>query len=143
MTRKDRLYKNVQKMQQEKGLKNFNFIPTTFLLPYEFEDFSSKRLFASDLSRERDVSVLDAFQREKGLWIIKPVASSQGKGIFLINHVRLSSPSLSLSSPPLSLARSSSIGRESRDQSLCRQSSSHRWFERIFLRQAKTDSIVI
>ena len=28
-----------------------------------------------------------AFQREKGLWIIKPVASSQGKGIFLINHV--------------------------------------------------------
>lgn len=42
MTRKDRLYKNVQKMQQEKGLKNFNFIPTTFLLPYEFEDFSGK-----------------------------------------------------------------------------------------------------
>lgn len=68
MTRKDRLYKNVQKMQQEKGMKNFNFIPTTFLLPYEFEDFSA------------------AFQREKGLWIIKPVASSQGKGIFLINH---------------------------------------------------------
>ncbi|CAF1277351.1 unnamed protein product [Rotaria sp. Silwood1] len=68
MTRKDRLYKNVQKMQQEKGIKNFNFIPTTFLLPYEFEDFSA------------------AFQREKGVWIIKPVASSQGKGIFLINH---------------------------------------------------------
>ncbi|CAF1166830.1 unnamed protein product [Rotaria sordida] len=68
MTRKDRLYKNVQKMQQEKGIKNFNFIPMTFLLPYEFEDFSA------------------AFQREKGIWIIKPVASSQGKGIFLINH---------------------------------------------------------
>ncbi|CAF1013286.1 unnamed protein product [Adineta steineri] len=68
MTRKDRLYKNVQKMQQEKGVKNFNFIPTTFLLPYEFEDFSA------------------AFHREKGVWIIKPVASSQGKGIFLINH---------------------------------------------------------
>ncbi|CAF0886363.1 unnamed protein product [Didymodactylos carnosus] len=68
MTRKDRLYKNVQKMQQEKGSKNFNFIPTTFLLPYEFEDFCG------------------AFQREKGVWIIKPVASSQGKGIFLINH---------------------------------------------------------
>ncbi|CAF1681879.1 unnamed protein product, partial [Adineta ricciae] len=68
ITRKDRLYKNVQKMQQEKGVKNFNFIPTTFLLPYEFEDFSA------------------TFQREKGIWIIKPVASSQGKGIFLINH---------------------------------------------------------
>jgi len=45
MTRKDRLYKNVQKMQQEKGIKNFNFIPTTFLLPYEFEDFSGKISF--------------------------------------------------------------------------------------------------
>ncbi len=42
MTRKDRLYKNVQKMQQEKGVKNFNFIPTTFLLPYEFEEFSGE-----------------------------------------------------------------------------------------------------
>lgn len=44
MTRKDRLYKNVQKMQQEKGIKNFNFIPTTFLLPYEFEEFSGNSL---------------------------------------------------------------------------------------------------
>ena len=43
MTRKDRLFKNVQKMQQEKGMKNFNFIPTTFLLPYEFEDFSGEK----------------------------------------------------------------------------------------------------
>jgi glutathione synthase/RimK-type ligase-like ATP-grasp enzyme len=33
--------------------------------------------------------VLAAFQREKGVWIIKPVASSQGKGIFLINHVNI------------------------------------------------------
>jgi len=45
MTRKDRLYKNVQKMQQEKGIKNFNFIPTTFLLPYEFEEFSGSIFF--------------------------------------------------------------------------------------------------
>jgi tubulin polyglutamylase TTLL5 len=90
MTRKDRLYKNVQKMQQEKGVKNFNFIPTTFLLPYEFEDFSGLDeifLFLLNLF----LLIVAAFQREKGIWIIKPVASSQGKGIFLINHVKYSS----------------------------------------------------
>jgi tubulin polyglutamylase TTLL5 len=87
MTRKDRLYKNVQKMQQEKGIKNFNFIPTTFLLPYEFEDFSGKQL--GFFSSFFNLFFSAAFQREKGIWIIKPVASSQGKGIFLINHVKL------------------------------------------------------
>jgi tubulin polyglutamylase TTLL5 len=88
MTRKDRLYKNVQKMQQEKGVKNFNFIPTTFLLPYEFEDFSG--LDENFLFFFESCSIVAAFQREKGIWIIKPVASSQGKGIFLINHVKYS-----------------------------------------------------
>jgi glutathione synthase/RimK-type ligase-like ATP-grasp enzyme len=28
------------------------------------------------------------FEKEKGIWIVKPIASSQGKGIFLINNVR-------------------------------------------------------
>ena len=88
MTRKDRLYKNVQKMQQEKGIKNFNFIPTTFLLPYEFEDFTG--LVIEDFTYLFTFSLnIGAFQREKGIWIIKPVASSQGKGIFLINHVTI------------------------------------------------------
>jgi tubulin polyglutamylase TTLL5 len=88
MTRKDRLYKNLQKMQQEKGLKNFNFIPTTFLLPYEFEDFSGERTCRRVIDVHVVVSLsAAAFQRERGFWIIKPVASSQGKGIFLINHV--------------------------------------------------------
>ena len=41
-----------------------------------------------EVTLERDGRLgLAAFQREKGIWIIKPVASSQGKGIFLINHV--------------------------------------------------------
>jgi len=30
-----------------------------------------------------------AYLREKGTWIVKPVASSRGRGIFLVSHVRL------------------------------------------------------
>ncbi len=41
LTRKDLLYKNIQKMQKEKGVKFFNFIPTTFIMPFEIDDFYS------------------------------------------------------------------------------------------------------
>ncbi|XP_067938422.1 tubulin polyglutamylase TTLL5-like [Watersipora subatra] len=68
ITRKDRLYRNVQRMQQIKGFKHFDFVPLSFVCPGEFQDFCS------------------AFLREKGTWIVKPIASSRGRGIFLINH---------------------------------------------------------
>jgi len=29
-----------------------------------------------------------AFTKEQGVWIVKPIASSRGRGIFLVNHVR-------------------------------------------------------
>ncbi len=41
LTRKDRLYKNIEKMQQDKGFKHFDFIPTTFILPNQFQQFKS------------------------------------------------------------------------------------------------------
>jgi hypothetical protein len=53
-----------------KGIKSFQILPKTFVMPYEIDDFYS------------------TFNREKGFWIVKPVASSRGRGIFLINHVR-------------------------------------------------------
>ncbi|XP_063428995.1 tubulin polyglutamylase TTLL5-like isoform X7 [Mytilus trossulus] len=68
ITRKDRLFKNVQRMQQIKGVKHFDFIPPSFILPSEYQDFCA------------------CFLREKGTWIVKPVASSRGRGIFLVNH---------------------------------------------------------
>ncbi|XP_075266070.1 uncharacterized protein LOC142358558 isoform X5 [Convolutriloba macropyga] len=68
LTRKDRLCKNVQRMQHLRGFKHFDFIPLTFITPMEFGDFQS------------------TFAKEKGVWIVKPVASSRGRGIFLINH---------------------------------------------------------
>ncbi|XP_077863865.1 tubulin polyglutamylase TTLL5-like [Saccoglossus kowalevskii] len=68
LTRKDRLYKNIQRMQHSKGVKQFDFIPQSFISPSEFDDFNGAHL------------------KEKGTWIVKPIASSRGRGIFLINH---------------------------------------------------------
>uniref|UniRef100_A0A8C8DS72 Tubulin--tyrosine ligase-like protein 5 n=1 Tax=Oryzias sinensis TaxID=183150 RepID=A0A8C8DS72_9TELE len=67
LTRKDRLYKNIQRMQQTHGFKHFHIIPQTFVLPSEYQEF---RCFAKD----------------KGPWIIKPVASSRGRGIYLVSN---------------------------------------------------------
>ena len=41
LTRKDRMYKNIERLQQTKGLKHFNFLPKTFVLPAEFAEFSA------------------------------------------------------------------------------------------------------
>ncbi|XP_073443697.1 tubulin polyglutamylase TTLL5 isoform X2 [Dendrobates tinctorius] len=67
LTRKDRLYKNVQRMQQTHGVRNFNLLPQTFLLPAEYQDFC------------------DSFSKDRGPWIVKPVASSRGRGVYLVN----------------------------------------------------------
>uniref|UniRef100_A0A672RKJ8 Tubulin--tyrosine ligase-like protein 5 n=1 Tax=Sinocyclocheilus grahami TaxID=75366 RepID=A0A672RKJ8_SINGR len=52
-------------MQQTHGFQNFHIVPQTFVLPAEFQEFSS------------------SFSKDKGAWIIKPVASSRGRGIYL------------------------------------------------------------
>ncbi|OCT68171.1 tubulin polyglutamylase TTLL5 [Xenopus laevis] len=67
LTRKDRLYKNVQRMQQNHGFKNFHLLPETYLLPAEYQNFCN------------------AFAKDRGPWIVKPVASSRGRGVYLIN----------------------------------------------------------
>ncbi|XP_038585452.1 tubulin polyglutamylase TTLL5 isoform X2 [Micropterus salmoides] len=68
LTRKDRLYKNIQRMQQTHGFKNFHIVPQTFVLPSEFQEFCN------------------CFAKDKGPWIIKPVASSRGRGIYLVSN---------------------------------------------------------
>ncbi|XP_074517685.1 tubulin polyglutamylase TTLL5 isoform X9 [Sebastes fasciatus] len=68
LTRKDRLYKNIQRMQQTHGFKNFHIVPQTFVLPSEYQEFCN------------------CFVKDKGPWIIKPVASSRGRGIYLVSN---------------------------------------------------------
>ncbi|MFT7817391.1 tubulin polyglutamylase TTLL5 [Arapaima gigas] len=67
LTRKDRLYKNIQRMQQVHGFKRFHIIPQSFILPSEYQEFCS------------------SCSKDKGPWIIKPVASSRGRGIYLVS----------------------------------------------------------
>ncbi|XP_046401476.1 tubulin polyglutamylase TTLL5 isoform X2 [Ischnura elegans] len=67
LTRKDRLYKNIEKMQLLKGVRHFDFIPQTFVMPGDFRELCS------------------AHHRVRAPWIVKPVASSRGRGIFIVN----------------------------------------------------------
>lgn len=68
LTRKDRLYQNIERLQHSKGAKNFNFVPKTFMIPAEYSEFAATH------------------HRMRGAWIVKPVASSRGRGIFIVNH---------------------------------------------------------
>ena len=68
ITRKDRLYHNVHRMQQDKGFRHFDFVPKTFILPKEAAMFAAE------------------WARDKSAWIVKPAALSRGRGIFLVAH---------------------------------------------------------
>ena len=70
LTRKDRFYRNISKMQEKFGKENFDFLPETYILPEDFSEFAGRFQENSDW-----------------LWIAKPHASSQGKGIFLVESL--------------------------------------------------------
>ena len=59
LTRKDRLYQNIERLQHSKGSKHFNFVPKTFMIPSEYSEFAATH------------------HRMRGAWIVKPVASSR------------------------------------------------------------------
>lgn len=67
LTRKDRLYKNIERMQHLRGMKHFDIVPQSFLLPLEYKDLAT------------------AHNKCRGPWIVKPAASSRGRGIFIVN----------------------------------------------------------
>lgn len=69
LTRKDRLYKNIERMQRSKGSRHFDIVPQSFVMPGEFKQLQA------------------AHHRSRGPWIVKPFASSRGRGIFIVNEV--------------------------------------------------------
>ena len=70
ITRKDRLCTSITLMQERYGKKYFDITPDTYNLPDEFADFYAH------------------FHNEKhAKWIVKPPASSQGKGIYLVDSI--------------------------------------------------------
>ena len=70
LTRKDQMYTNVQRLQQLCGKGELDIVPETYLLPTQLQEFSARFAEAKELT-----------------WIAKPSASSQGKGIFLVESL--------------------------------------------------------
>jgi tubulin polyglutamylase TTLL9 len=52
--------------------RRYNFFPMSYILPSEYV------IFADEFKRQ---------QGDKSVWIMKPIARSQGKGIFLFNKL--------------------------------------------------------
>ncbi|XP_063256817.1 tubulin monoglutamylase TTLL4 [Prinia subflava] len=67
--RKDRLWRNLLKMQLRCGKKEFNFFPQSFILPQDVK--SLRKAWAEGSSRQK--------------WIVKPPASARGIGIQVIH----------------------------------------------------------
>ena len=55
-------------MAQNKSAKAFDFIPRSFMMPADYQEFCQYSA------------------RDKGPWIVKPIASSRGRGIYLVNN---------------------------------------------------------
>lgn len=74
LTRKDRICVHFDRMARRFGSGSsqgsFNFLPETFVLPRQVDEF------------------LDVYRRNpSSLWIVKPNASSQGRGIFILRDL--------------------------------------------------------
>lgn len=58
-------------MQHLRGFKHFDIVPQSFVLPLEYRDLVS------------------AHNKYRGPWIVKPNASSRGRGIYIVTSVSI------------------------------------------------------
>eukprot|EP01039_Chlorochromonas_danica_P003550 gene3550-3887_t len=76
LCRKDLMAKNIKRRRRQlekegrlEEANGYDFIPTTFVLPREYSMF------------------VEEFKKVGGVWIMKPIGSAQGKGIFLFTRL--------------------------------------------------------
>ena len=74
LTKKYNLYKNYIKMKK-KFQNEYNYMSETYLLPKDYNNFVNQRLNNFDLNNKQN------------LWILKPYASSKGRGIELLTNI--------------------------------------------------------
>ncbi|XP_015774743.1 PREDICTED: tubulin polyglutamylase TTLL5-like [Acropora digitifera] len=80
LTRKDKLYKNIQRMQHSKGVKHFDFIPESYIIPEEFNEFSGKvvpalKMIFFSCSRVQDLGNVSLIILINGIFLHCCVAS--------------------------------------------------------------------
>jgi len=77
VSRKDFLKSNIERSRKfsNKASKEFNIMPLTFILPKEYVEFLT---IFSDLEDK---------EGKMNYWIMKPSASSRGRGISLVNEI--------------------------------------------------------
>lgn len=80
--RKDNMYRHFSKFKL-KFPQDYNYVPVTFILPFDAKDFQ-----------------IYAKSDKKAIWIIKPVASSRGRGIRLLQDISEFSNLLKISMKP-------------------------------------------
>lgn len=81
ITRKDRLAANIRKLQLTHGA-DLDLIPETYVLPEQLQDFKEAFLY-----HQMRNGGLPLAQQTPNIWIVKPSAMSQGKGIFISNNL--------------------------------------------------------
>ena len=74
LSRKDNLYNNYFAMK-EKFPQDFNYMPETYVLPRDQDYFTNEKLKNFDINNKEN------------LWLLKPVASSRGRGIRLLTDI--------------------------------------------------------
>uniref|UniRef100_A0A0N4Z3I1 Tubulin--tyrosine ligase-like protein 9 n=1 Tax=Parastrongyloides trichosuri TaxID=131310 RepID=A0A0N4Z3I1_PARTI len=72
LTRKDNLIKNIKKGKKNFSQVNYDFVPPSYVLPNEWH------LFVEEFKKYCNETI----------WIMKPVAGAQGKGIFLFKKLK-------------------------------------------------------